>query len=109
MSTTPAAPGTPDGPDGPDGTDTAPTGDLTAPPWRAWAPGTRVMIRRRIDDPDHPYTDVLGEVLTNDATGLTLRTRRGDVHVPAHAIAIGKPVPPAPARRRPRTGELPAG
>lgn len=68
-------------------------------PWRAWTPGTRVMVRRRIDDPEHPYTDVLGDVVTNDGSGLVLRTRRGDVHVPGDAIAIGKPIPPAPVRK----------
>lgn len=74
-------------------------------PWLAWPVGGRVMVRRRITDESHRYSDLLGEVLDRDESGVTLRTRRGDVHVPAAEIAIGKPVPPPPPRRRPRRVE----
>lgn len=80
-------------------------------PWRAWSPGVRVVVRRRRDDlppagapvpagPDEPpYTDVLGDLLAVDDDGLTVRTRRGDVRVPAADVLLGKLVPPAPVRR----------
>ncbi|WP_246036638.1 putative acetyltransferase [Cellulomonas telluris] len=78
------------------------------PPWRAWAPGVRVVVRRRRDDlpagapaggDEPPYTDVLGDLLAVDDAGLTVRTRRGDVRVPAADVLLGKVVPPAPVRR----------
>ncbi|MGO1315447.1 MAG: hypothetical protein ACTMIR_00185 [Cellulomonadaceae bacterium] len=81
---------------------TAPSADAAAMPWLAWPLGQRVMIRRRIVDETHVYTDLLGEILDRDDSGVTLRTRRGDVRVPAAEIAIGKPVPPPPPRRRRR-------
>jgi hypothetical protein len=62
-----------------------------------------VVVRRRRDDhpaADEPQlTDLLGELLVVDDTGLTVRTRRGDVHVPAADVVATKQVPPAPARR----------
>jgi len=80
------------------------------PVWRTWAPGVRVVVRRRRDDvpDDGPparaggeprFTDVLGDVVTVDDDGLVVRTRHGDVHVPAAAITLAKTVPPAPPRR----------
>lgn len=91
------------------------TGPAPAP-WRAWSPGVRVVVRRRRDDlpppgggpagPDEPpYTDVLGDLLAVDDDGLTVRTRRGDVRVPAADVLLGKLVPPAPVRRRPRVAD----
>ncbi|GAA3797402.1 hypothetical protein [Cellulomonas soli] len=81
-------------------------------PWRAWAPGVRVVVRRLrrdddgtlLDAPGEPrYTDVLGDLLVVDETGVLVRTRHGDVHVAGADIALGKIVPPAPVRRpRPR-------
>ncbi len=77
----------------------------STPPWRSWTPGIRVVVRRALDDvpPDAPpphYTDVVGDLLAVDDTGVLVRTRRqGDVHVPAAAIALTKVVPPAPERR----------
>lgn len=68
--------------------------------WRTWSLGTRVMVRRRIEDDDFRYSDVIGEVVHRDDDGLVLRTRHGeDVAVPAGVIATGKVVPPAPVRR----------
>jgi len=78
--------------------------DDTAPAWRSWLPGARVVVRRRRDDApapgEPPYTDVLGDVLAVDDTGLLVRTRRGDVRVPAADVVLAKTVPPPPARRR---------
>lgn len=70
--------------------------------WTAWPVGARVVVRRRLAD--GRYSDVLGELLTTDDDGVRVRTRRGDVSVPATEIAVGKVVPPArPGRGRPRT------
>jgi hypothetical protein len=66
--------------------------------------GGRVVVRRlRDDDPapdEPPFTDVLGDLLALDDEGVLIRTRRGDVHVPAADIVLSKQVPPAPPRRR---------
>ncbi len=77
----------------------------STPGWQQWTPGIRVVVRRVLDDvaPDAPpphHTDVVGELLAVDATGVLVRTRRhGDVHVPAAAIRLTKVVPPARPRR----------
>ena len=85
--------------------------------WRSWSPGTRVVVRRVRDDlppgaaagtlhgGEPPFTDVLGEVVTVDDTGLTVRTRRGDVRVPAAHVLRAKRVPPPPAPRARRGGD----
>lgn len=71
--------------------------------WRAWTPGVRVVVRRLRDDSpaagEPPYTDVLGDLLAVDDAGLTVRTRRGDVRVPAADVVLTKVVPPAPEPR----------
>lgn len=78
----------------------APLGPPEEAAWRSWAPGTRVMIRRRLPQGEtHLFSDVIGTILRTDVTGLTLETRRGRVDVAAAEIAVGKPVPPAPPRR----------
>lgn len=83
---------------------------MTQATWRDWSPGIRVVVRRLRDDlpadpaPDEPrHTDVLGEVLAVDEDGVLVRTRRGDVQVPAADIVLTKlvPPPPAPRHRRP--------
>lgn len=74
--------------------------DPSAPPWRSWETGTRVMIRRRLPEgATHLFSDAVGIVRRNDVTGITLETRSGPVDVPAAEIALGKPVPPPPVRR----------
>ncbi|MBI9115189.1 putative acetyltransferase [Sanguibacter suaedae] len=75
----------------------------TEPPddrgWHRWAPGTRVMVRRRLPEGStHLFTDLLGVVVANDDDGVTLETRAGTVRVPGTEIAVGKPVPPPPTR-----------
>ena len=67
--------------------------------------------RRRDDLPTSPtadeprHTDVLGEVLAVDDDGVLVRTRRGDVRVPAADIVLTKLVPPPPVRRHRRAGD----
>ena len=79
---------------------------VTRATWRDWSPGVRVVVRRIRDDlpatasPDEPrHTDVLGEVIAVDDGGVLVRTRRGDVRVPAGDIVLTKLVPPPPAPR----------
>lgn len=84
---------------------------MSAEVWRTWPPGTRVVVRRLRDDlppgavggtlhgGEPPFTDVLGEVVHVDDDGLTVRTRRGDVRVPARDVVRAKTVPPPPPRR----------
>ena len=83
---------------------------MSSPDWHTWSPGVRVVVRRLRDDlpvtpdPFEPrHTDVLGEVLEVDDDGVLVRTRRGDVQVPAADIVLTKlvPPPPAPRHRRP--------
>lgn len=68
--------------------------------WRGWAVGTRVVVRRRLATGG--YGDVLGDLLEVGPDGVVVRTRRGPVRVAAADIALGKPVPPPPARRAPQ-------
>ncbi|SDC53975.1 hypothetical protein SAMN05216410_1861 [Sanguibacter gelidistatuariae] len=82
----------------------APDPQPSSPPWLAWAPGTRVMIRRTLPaGSSHLFTDLLGTVLEVTPDGVRLETRTGLVDVPGDEIATGKPIPPAPPRRRPRS------
>jgi N-acetylglutamate synthase len=69
--------------------------------------GRRVVLRHRL--PDGRATDVLGELVAWDDAGGYARvaTPRGEVAVPLADILMGKPVPPAPAPRRPRPLTLP--
>ena len=62
--------------------------------------GCRVVVRRRLEEGG--YSDVLGDLLATGPAGVRVRTRRGEVSVPAAEIAVGKRVPPAPPRRAPR-------
>lgn len=64
-------------------------------PWLAWKKGDRVVIRRR--EADGLY-DALGEVLDVCADYVRVRTRKGDVTVPATKMVTGKKVPPPPLR-----------
>lgn len=86
---------------------------MTTAEWRTWSPGVRVVVRRLRDDLPAPHTarpgehvpqhtDVLGDLLAVDDDGVLVRTRRGDVRVPAADIVLTKLVPPAPVRGRRR-------
>ncbi|MDQ0735628.1 putative acetyltransferase [Arthrobacter agilis] len=61
--------------------------------------GTRVVVRRRLDE---GVTDSLGDLVALDGTTCTVRTRRGDDVVVLADVTAAKPVPPAPPRRAPR-------
>ena len=79
---------------------TSPGPDASSPglrPWLAWPVGVRVIVRRRLTEGG--YSDVLGDLLAVDDDGVRVATRRGEVHVPAAEIALGKLIPPAPPRR----------
>ncbi|WP_249382796.1 hypothetical protein [Actinotalea sp. K2] len=78
-----------------------PAGLGPPPAWWTWAPGTRVVVRRRL--PEGGFSDVLGDVLSSGAHGVRILTRTGEVDVPAGQIALGKPIPPPPPRRAPRS------
>lgn len=70
------------------------------PAWRGWVPGVRVVVRRRLPEGSgHLYTDVLGDLVAVDDTGVDVSTRHGTVHVPGDEITLTKIVPPAPPRR----------
>ena len=77
-----------------------PTGPV--PVWRTWPIGARVVVRRRLDEGG--YSDVLGHLLASDADGVLVDTRRGEVHVPADRIAVGKIVPERRNRQGPGAG-----
>ncbi|HEX2246121.1 MAG TPA: hypothetical protein VHH13_01015 [Arthrobacter sp.] len=67
---------------------------------RGAAPGTRVVVRYRIDD---GVTDALGYLIGLGPADCTVRTRRGDVVVPLDRVEAAKAVPPPPAPRAPRS------
>jgi hypothetical protein len=58
--------------------------------------GTRVVVRYRIEG---GFTDALGPLIARDETTCTIETRRGPVVVDFDAVALAKPVPPAPVRK----------
>ncbi|MEN8581786.1 ferrous iron transport protein A [Burkholderia sp. RS01] len=64
-------------------------------------PGTRVVVRYRIEG---GFTDALGDLLECGDAQCTVRTRRSDVAIALDLVVAAKEVPPAPLRRRPRTG-----
>lgn len=63
--------------------------------------GTRVVVRYRIDG---GFTDALGDLLECGEGECTVRTRSSDVVIALDLVVAAKQVPPAPPRRRPRTG-----
>ncbi|GAB3171828.1 hypothetical protein GCM10027059_40710 [Myceligenerans halotolerans] len=100
--------------------DTSRSDPPAGPPWSRLAPGTRVVVRRRLttaeagaaraDHRGEVWTDVIGFLLRVSDDGLGVRTDprpgRGEpeeIWVPADLITSVKPVPPRPERR----GRLP--
>lgn len=63
---------------------------------RSLPPGTRVVVRHRLDE---GFTDSLGDLLAVDDHACTVRTRRGDDVVRLSAVTAAKTVPPPPPRR----------
>lgn len=56
-------------------------------PWMEWPLGARVVVRRR--EADGLY-DALGELLEKAPDHVIIRTRKGDVTVPASKMVTGK-------------------
>lgn len=80
------------------------------PPRPGWAPfltpGTRVVLRYRIDETRSPHgehvTDALGTIAETDEHTVTVITRRGTDRVVRGLVMAAKQVPPPPLRRAPR-------
>jgi len=62
-------------------------------------PGTRIVVRRRIEG---GFTDAIGYLRSVDDATCVLETSRGLVTIALADIALAKAVPPPPAPRRPR-------
>lgn len=69
-------------------------------PWMQWHVGERVVVRYRVEG---GFSDALGDLLAVGPHGVRVRTRRGDVDVPAELMVTGKRVPPPPGARLPPT------
>lgn len=65
---------------------------------RATAPGTRVVVRYRLDD--GRATDALGLLHLTTATQCVVVTKRGHETIDLAAVIAAKEVPPAPEPRR---------
>ena len=65
--------------------------------------GQRAVVRYRIAG---GLTDALGTITALDPESCTIETRNGPVTIPWNLVTAGKPVPEAPARRRPRQSGL---
>jgi len=61
--------------------------------------GSRVVVRYLIEDGDRA-TDVIGILSSRTAESLSVLTHDGRVDIPMGDVVAGKPVPPAPERRR---------
>jgi hypothetical protein len=64
--------------------------------------GHRVVVRTfvRVSGEGRPqFSDLLGELLRFDDTGVTIATDTGERTVPADRIVAGKRIPPKPVRR----------
>ncbi|MFH5824327.1 hypothetical protein [Georgenia sp. AZ-5] len=63
-------------------------------PWMRWRVGERVVVRYRVEG---GFSDALGDLVEIRPDGVVVRTRRGDVEVPAAVMVTGKRVPPPPS------------
>lgn len=70
------------------------------------APGTRIVVRYRIEG---MMTDALGVLLSVDERFCVVDTKRGAVEISLADIALAKAVPPAPPRRAARRADPGAG
>jgi N-acetylglutamate synthase len=65
--------------------------------------GSRVVVRHTLARPDPltgaTLTDVVGDLVAQDAERFVVRTRRGVVTVPRRLVTALKEIPPAPSRR----------
>ena len=65
--------------------------------------GSRVVVRHRLPAPDPRtgarLTDVVGDLVEVSEDALVVRTRTGEVRVPAAAVEVVREVPPRPSRR----------
>lgn len=66
-------------------------------PWTRWAPGTRVVVRYRLDDGLH---DALGTLEETAVDHVIITTKRGRIRVEAETMVTGKIVPAASPRSR---------
>ncbi|MDR0945004.1 MAG: hypothetical protein LBM66_02415 [Bifidobacteriaceae bacterium] len=68
------------------------------PPRLTWPIGARVTVRRRLREadgrPTGKYSDAVGFLTENQPDRVTVRTRHGEVSVPASDIAIAKLIAP---------------
>lgn len=69
---------------------------------RSCAPGTRVTVRRRIED---GWADALGYLREVTDVACVVDTRRGPVAVPLDAVTHAIRVPEPPPRRARRTAD----
>lgn len=63
------------------------------------------MVRRTLTDGRGGLGDVVGELVAWTGDTLTIRTRSGEVLVPAATVVAAKRVPAAATRRRRSPGE----
>ena len=74
------------------GTNSTPLGQTTPQlPWLQWPLGARVVVRRREDD---GLYDAVGELLEASPDHVLLRTRKGEVRIPALKMVTGRLVEP---------------
>ena len=70
---------------------------------RALPPGSRVVVRWRLDAPDPAtgatLTDAVGTLVSADDEAVTVETSRGTVTIPLERVTAAKEVPPKPSRR----------
>ncbi len=60
-----------------------------------------MVVRYRVEG---GLTDALGDLMSRDATGVTVMTRSGPVTIKYDDVQLAKAVPPPPAPRSRRAG-----